>query len=117
MKQEPHACASTAWGFVYDPGILHGNKSKCICHGTYQNNGSKYRAEILDHEVEYLLAAESGFSVHDFFFNSLYSDDTGHQQTDGDGSDRHHHGVGQEIEEIKELHSDDLHSTKRSVTQ
>ena len=55
--------------------------------------------------------------MHDFFFHSLYSDDTGHQQTDGDGSDRHHHGVGQEIKEIKELHADDLHSTKRSVTQ
>ena len=55
--------------------------------------------------------------MHDFFFHSLYSDDAGHQQTDGDGSDRHHHGVGQEIKEIKELHADDLHSTKRSVTQ
>ena len=31
---------------------LHGNPSKCICHGTNQYDRCKDRAEILDHKVE-----------------------------------------------------------------
>ena len=105
-------------GFIiYDSGILHGDPSEGICHGTCQNNGGEYRTQIFDHEVEDLPAAEGSFPVHHLFLNGLYPDDTGYQQADGDGRNGHHHGVGQEIEEIQELHADDLYSTKRSVTQ
>ena len=41
----------------------------------------------------------------------------GDEHTDREGRDGHHHGVGQEIEEIQERHSDDSDKGKRSVAE
>ncbi len=72
-----------------------------------QNNDCKYRAQVLDHDLEYSLSVELAFPMKYFFLNLFDPNDSGYQQTGGNGRNRHHHGVGQEIEEIQKLHADD----------
>ena len=55
------------------PTILHGNPAKCVCHGTCQNNHSKNRAEIFNHDYKYLLSAERSFPMSDFLFYAVYA--------------------------------------------
>ena len=86
---------------------LHGNPSKRVRHGTDQNNDCKYRAQVLDHDLEYSLSVELAFPVKHLFLNPFHAYDSGYQKTGRNGRDRHHDGVCQEIEEIQKLHSND----------
>ena len=86
---------------------LHGNPSKRVCHGTDQYNDRKYRAQVLDHDLEYSLSVELPFPVKHLFLNPFHAYDSGYQKTGRNGRDRHHDGVCQKIEEIQELHSND----------
>ena len=55
--------------------------------------------------------------MQNFFLDLLHTDHSGDQQTGRKCSDRHHHRVCQEVKEIKELHSNDLYTGKRSISQ
>ena len=52
-----------------------------------------------------------------FFFDPFHTNDSGHQQAGRNRRDRHHHRVRQEIKEIQELHTDDLHTRQRTISK
>ncbi len=93
-------------GFIIS--LLHGNPSKCVCHRAEQNDRCKDWAKIFDHKIEDFLSFKGSFTENNFVFYLLQSDHSGDQKTCSNCCDRHHHGVSQEVKEIKELHSDDL---------
>ena len=96
---------------------LHGNPSKCICHRTEKNDRRKDWAKILDHKIKDSFSAESTTFLQYFLFNLLCTNYSGYQKTGSNRCDRHHDRVRQEIKEIKELHSDDLYKSKRSIAK
>ena len=53
----------------------------------------------------------------DFLLEPLEAHASCHQQADGQRRDGHHHGIGEEIEEIQERHSDDGDERQRAVAQ
>ena len=63
------------------------------------------------------LAAEGLAVQRDLFLDVLHTDDPGHQQAGGDGCNGHHDGVGEEIEEVEELHPKDRELGQRAVAQ
>lgn len=80
---------------------LHGDPAECICHGTEQNDQCKHRAEILDHDKKDFLSAEAALAMDDFFLDFCHTDDSRNEKTGGNGSNWHHYGVCQEVEEIQ----------------
>ena len=58
-------------------------------------------------KTQNLFPAEGAFPVQDFFLHAIDSDYPGYKKACHQGSDRHHHGVGQKIKEIQKLHADD----------
>ena len=55
--------------------------------------------------------------MQNFFLDLLHTDHSGDQKTGRKCRDRHHHRVCQEVKEIKELHSDDLHTCQWSIAK
>ena len=55
--------------------------------------------------------------MDDFFLDFRHTDDSRNEKTGGNGSNRHHHGVCQEVEEIQELHAKNGDGGKRSVAK
>lgn len=102
-------------GFIIS--LLHGNPSKRICHRAEQNDRCKDWAKVFDHKIEDFLSFKGSFTENNFVFYLLQSDHSGDQKTCSNCCDRHHHGVSQEVKEIKELHSDDLHTCQWSICQ
>ena len=94
-------------GFYHILLSLHRNPSKRVRHGTDQDDDRKHRTQVLNHDIEDFLSVELAFPMKYFFLNSFDPNDSGYQQAGGNGRNRHHHGVGQEIEEIQKLHADD----------
>ena len=55
--------------------------------------------------------------MDDFFLDFCHTDDSRNEKTGGNGSNWHHHGVRQEVEEIQELHAKNGDGGKRSVAK
>ena len=55
--------------------------------------------------------------MDDFFLDFRHTNDSRNEKTGGNGSNRHHHGVRQEVEEIQELHAKNGDGGKRSVAK
>ena len=102
-------------GFIIS--LLHGNPSKCVCHRAEQNDRCKDWAKIFDHKIEDFLSFKGSFTENNFVFYLLQSDHSGDQKTCSNCCDRHHHGVSQEVKEIKELHSNDLNTRQRTIAK
>ena len=51
------------------------------------------------------LSAEAALAMDDFFLDFCHTDDSRNEKTGGNGSNWHHYGVCQEVEEIQELHA------------
>ena len=68
-------------------------------------------------KIEDFLSFKGSFTENNFVFYLLQSDHSGDQKTCSNCCDRHHHGVSQEVKEIKELHSDDLHTCQWSIAK
>ena len=47
----------------------------------------------------------------------FHTDDAGNKQTGRNRCDRHHDRIRQEIKEIKELHTDELHPTEHAIAK
>ena len=95
----------------------HRNQSKRIRDRTEQNDQDEDRCDVPDHDPEDLLAPE-GMSVDfDFLFEPLKAHAFGHEEADCQRRDRHHHGIGKEIKEIQEGHSDDCDESERAVAE
>ena len=58
---------------VYKLHIYMEIQPNAFCHGTCQNNHSKNRAEIFNHDYKYLLSAERSFPMSDFLFYAVYA--------------------------------------------
>ena len=75
--------------------------------------GQRYRSIKLNTG----LAAEGLTFLRDLFLDLFHADDPGDQQAGGNGRNGHHHRVGQEVEEIEELHPEHGHAGKGAVAQ
>ena len=97
--------------------VLHGNQAQYIRDGAEQDDDDKHRADIFDHKDKDTSSAED-MSVHENLIHyALDSHAPCYIEADAQGRDGHHHGIGQEIKEIQELHADDRDVGERSVTQ
>ena len=96
---------------------LHGDDAEGVGHRADKDDGRKDGTEILYHKVEDASAAEGLAVQRDLLFDLLHTDDSGHQQAGGDGRNGHHDGVGEEVEEVEELHPEDREPGQRAVTQ
>ena len=97
--------------------MLHRDQPKRIRHGTDQNDRRKDRAEVFDHKLEDCFSAERMTAFYDFAFNLFHADDSRNEKAGGDRRNRHHDGVCQEIEEVKELHSDHGHTGQWTIAE
>ena len=97
--------------------MLHRDPPKRVRHRTDQYDSRKDRAEILDHDKKDFLSAEAALAMDDFFLDFCHTDDSRNEKTGGNGSNWHHYGVCQEVEEIQELHSDDLYKSEWSISK
>lgn len=88
-----------------------------VRHRTDQNDRRKDRAEILDHKLEDHFSAERMTAVCDLLFDLCNSDDSRYEKAGRDRRDRHHNRVCQEIEEVKELHSDHGHTGQWTIAK
>ena len=97
--------------------LSHLNDSKRVGYRAGQDDGGKNWAEPADHEGKNPLAAE-GLTVHlDLLLDFLHANDARDKQAGSNGRNRHHDRVGQEVEEVKELHSDDGHARQWAIAQ
>ena len=99
------------------PLFLHRDPAKGVGHRACQDDGGKDGAQVADHKVEDLLAAE-GLAVQlNLLLDLVHADDAGDEQTGRNGRNRHHDRVRQEVEEVEELHPDDRDPRQRAVAQ
>ena len=96
---------------------LHRDQSKGVCDGAEQDDHDEDRCKVLDRDSEDLLAAERMSVQFHFLFDPLDGHASCDEQADRQRRDGHHHGVGEEIEEIQERHSDDRDEGERSVAE
>ena len=82
-----------------------------------QNDRREERAQEADHGVEDLSSAEGRAVQRDLVRDAVDADDAGDEDAACDGRDGHHHGVGQEIEEVQKLHADHGDICQRAVAQ
>ena len=96
---------------------LHRDPPKRIRHGAHKNDRGKDRAEVFDHELEDDFPLEQVAALGNFVLDLFHTDDSRYEQAGRDRRDRHHDGVGQKIEEIKELHSDHGNVRQRTISE
>ena len=85
----------------------HGNPAKGVGDGADEDDRREEGAQEADHGVEYLSSAEYTAVQSDLLGNAVHADHPGDKNAAGDGRNGHHNGIGQEIEEVQELHPDD----------
>ena len=73
--------------------------------------------EPADHEGKNPLAAERLTVRLDLLLDFLHANDARDKQAGSNGRNRHHDRVGQKVEEVKELHSDDGHARQWTIAQ
>ena len=93
-----------------DPAERAGNRAD-------QNDRREERAQEADHGVEDLSSAEGRAVQRDLVRDAVDADDAGDEDAACDGRDGHHHGVGQEIEEVQKLHADHGDICQRAIAQ
>ena len=106
-----------AGGFLRAENRVTSRSSQCVGDRAGQDDSREDGAEIPEHKVEHRFAAEGLTFPCDLFLDLFHTDDPGDQQAGGNGRNGHHHRVGQEVEEIKELHSEHGHAGKGAVAQ
>ena len=92
------------------------NNAEGTEHRRNQDRKDTNGCDIADHHHEHAAALEftRGFDLLD---QRLGLEEIADEQTGGKGNDRHQHTVACEVEEIKELHTDDLDVCPCTVTE
>ena len=92
------------------------DNSKYLQKGENKNSDNENGGDIFNHYVKHTLhfkpAVEFYLFAYCFGLNHVTYEDAGEKSNHG-----HKHTVAYEIEEIKQLHTDNLYSAQSSVTQ